>query len=449
MRKSHGPVEFRPRHPGVTGSSQAVFQMTQTRIAVVVAVAGLLGARATAVAQEPEEGTEEEVPAEGTEGMPVPPEEAPGVLEEPEPVEAVVEEAESASFGYEKGFYIAHANDKGSFKLKIGARVQTLLDVDSTEGASSRQDRWAFSIHRARLTFSGHAFTKKLGYKLQTDFGKGFVTLKDFYLDAGLSDTIWLRAGQWKRPFSRQQINSSGNLELVDRAITDKQFKQGRDVGVVVHNGYEDAPELEWNVGVWNGQGDKASFTPVVDEVTGEVTGGSFSNVPKDFMPLFIARVGLNKNGLKGYSEADLEGGPVRWGVGAAVWAEADLDGGDDQQQQATVDAVIKVNGFSASLAGFLQTVRGDTELATLGGHVQIGYVFGEGTRRMNAVGRYAVLIPQGDMAENATHETVIGWGWLPHGHNVKLQLDLASSNEPDGKFADHLIARLQGQLAF
>jgi len=423
--------------------------MTQQRIGIAVAVAGLLAAPAAVFAQETPEEETGETPEEGAEGMPAPTEE-PVAVTEPEPVEAETEMAESASFGYDKGFYIAHDNDKGSFKLKIGARLQTLLNVDSQDaGLSTRQDRWAFSINRARLTFSGHVFTKKLGYKLQTDFGKGFVVLKDFYLDGGLNDKVWLRAGQWKRPFSRQQISSSGNLEMVDRAITDKQFKQGRDVGIVVHNGYEDAPELEWVAGVFNGQGDKSSFTPVVDEVTGEVTNGSFSNVPKDFMPLFIGRIGINKNGLKGYSEADLEGGPLRWGVGAAVWVEGDFDGGDDEQHQATVDAIAKLNGMSASLGVFAQTLAGDTELATIGSHVQVGKVFGEKTRRMNGVARYAVLMPQGDMAEDPTHEIVVGWGWLPHGHNAKLQLDLSSVIAPGGKFADHLIARLQGQLAF
>jgi hypothetical protein len=414
--------------------------------------ATLLGAPAAVLAQTPEaeEPPVEEAPPEGTAPEPEPVPEGPGVVQEPEPVEAEVEAVESASFGYDKGFYIAHAHEKGTFKLKIGARVQTLLNVDSQDtGAESRQDKWAFSINRARLTFSGHAFTKRLEYKFQSDFGKGLVTLKDFYIDGGLADEVWLRVGQWKRPFSRQQINSSGNLELVDRAITDKQYDQGRDVGITLHNGYEDSPELEWNVGVWNGTGEKSVFTPTIDEMTGEVTGGSFSNVPKDFMPLFVGRVGYNANGLKGYSEADLEGGDLRWGVGAAVWIEGDVDGGDNEQHQATIDGVVKVNGIAASLAGFLQTVPGDTELATIGSNVQVSKVFGEKTMRMVGAGRYAVIIPQGDGAEDPTHEIVLGWGWLPHGHNAKLQLDLSSQIAPGADFADHLIARLQAQLAF
>lgn len=423
--------------------------MTQNRIGIAIVVAGVLGAPAAVVAQEPAEGEtpEEGEPAEGTEGMPAPTE-APVAVTEPEPVEAETEAAESASFGYDKGFYISHDNDKGSFKLKIGARVQSLLVADSTEGTNSRQDKWAFSVNRARLTFSGHVFTKKLEYKFQSDFGKGFVTLKDFYLDAALTDTVWLRSGQWKRPFSRQQINSSGNLEMVDRAITDKQFRAGRDIGVAVHNGYEDSPDVEWAVGVFNGTGEKPSFSGgEADPVDGSVSGGGFSNVPRDFMPVFVARAGINRGGLKGYSEADLEGGPLRWGAAASVWVEGDFDAGDPPGHQAQVDAIAKVNGLSVSLAGYLQTV--ESELATIGSHAQVGKVFGEDTMRMNGALRYAVLIPQGDMAEDPSHEITVGWGWLPHKHNGKLQIDLGSLIAPGGAFADHLIARVQGQLSF
>jgi hypothetical protein len=235
---------------------------------------------------------------------------------------------------------------------------------------------------------------------------------------------------------------------MVDRAITDKQFRAGRDIGVAVHNGYEDSPDVEWAVGVFNGTGEKPSFSGgEVDPVDGSVSGGGFSNVPKDFMPVFVARAGINRGGLKGYSEADLEGGPLRWGAAASVWVEGDVDAGDPPGHQAQIDAIAKVNGLSVSLAGYLQTVESD--LATIGSHAQIGKVFGEDTRRMNGALRYAVLIPQGDGADDPSHEITVGWGWLPHKHNGKLQLDLGSLIAPGGAFADHLIARVQGQLSF
>ena len=64
-------------------------------------------------------------------------------------------------------------------------------------------------------------------------------------------------------------------------------------------------------VGVFNGTGDKSTFSGSVDTMTGEVSG-KFSNVPSHFHPALVARVGINKNGIKGYREADLEGGSMR-----------------------------------------------------------------------------------------------------------------------------------------
>jgi hypothetical protein len=324
--------------------------------------------------------------------------------------------------------------------------VQTGLEATSTvDDADERSNRAAFLVRRARLTLGGHAFTEKLGYKFQTDFGKGFVTLKDYYLDVEVADQVWIRAGQWKRPFNRQQINSSGNLELVERAAADKEFRGGRDIGFALHNNYEKSPDTEWALGVFNGTGE----TPVLDP-----DKGTYSNVPGDFFPVFVARGGINRGGLDGYSEGDFKGGPLRWGVAASVWVEGDFDGGDPPSHQAEVDFIVKNNGLSASGAFYLDTrekdpVDGGIELDTMGAYAQVGMVFGEGTRRMNGVGRYNITMPQGDMAEDPTHEVTVGVGWFPHAHNAKLQAEVGSKIEPEAGIADAVVARIQGQLAF
>jgi hypothetical protein len=117
----------------------------------------------------------------------------------------------------------------------------------------------AFEIRQARLVLDGHLHGKNLKYRVQTDFGRGNPSLRDFLADAHLGAGVWVRAGQWKRPFSRQFMASSGRLEIPERAITDRAFGTGRDIGVALHNGYEDSPAIEWIVGVWNGTGDAAT----------------------------------------------------------------------------------------------------------------------------------------------------------------------------------------------
>jgi phosphate-selective porin len=121
--------------------------------------------------------------------------------------------------GYDKGFFLRSRD--GNNLLKLGGRAQLLFSGSSRDNGEERVENGAFSIARLRLTMEGHVHSTRIGYKIQTDFGKGFVTLKDAILDLELVDGVYLRGGQWKRPFSRQQITSSGRLELVDRAITD------------------------------------------------------------------------------------------------------------------------------------------------------------------------------------------------------------------------------------
>ena len=184
------------------------------------------------------------------------------------------------STGYKKGFFIVSPDEK--FKLTIQGRIQSRFTHEILEG----DDESAFSIPRARLTLKGHIYHKDLKYKLETDFGKGAVTAKDFVIDYAIKPkTFHFRIGQSKRPFSRQQINSSGRLSLVDRAITDKAFGAGRVIGFSFHNNYEKSPTFEWALGLYNGTGDKGRLEGKVETSTssgaGEISSGKFNNVPE------------------------------------------------------------------------------------------------------------------------------------------------------------------------
>lgn len=381
-----------------------------------------------------------------------PPVDAPAPAPEPPAAEPPPAVETAAPTGYKKGFFIG--SEDGRFALVINGRVQgryTLESIDDTD----RDTETAFSIARARLTLKGHAFEERIGYKFQTDFGKGDVVLKDFYVDYELAAApVHVRAGQWKRPFSRQQINSSGNLELVDRAITDKAFNAGRDIGVAVHNNYEKSPDLEWAIGVFNGTGDKPVFSGdvVVDPMTGEgeVIGGGFSNVPDVFGPALVGRIGINRNGIKGYSEADLEGGPLRFAVAGSVIAEFDADDDDVSSVRGEVDGIVKVEGLSASGAVYVGTAQDgtgflDQSYAALGGHVQAGYMI---TGKLQPAVRYAVVAPDGP--DNNVHEILGGFSLYQYKHNFKWQTDVGAQlrETADGTAAD-LIARAQLQLAF
>lgn len=353
--------------------------------------------------------------------------------------------------GYKKGFLLS--SPEGAFSLKINGRVQARGEFESEDTGGNRDETLRFLIPRARLKLSGNLFTKNLSYVFQSDFGKGFVTLKDFFADYRLlKGWLHVRAGQWKRPFSRQQINSSGNLELVDRAITDEAFGAGRDIGFALHNNYEKSPRFEWAIGIFNGTGEKPHFSGsvTVDATTmeGDV-GGKFSNVPEKFYPALVIRLGYNHNGIDGYHEADLRGGPFRFSVGASLQMDFDFDDDKSSMVRGELDYAMKVSGFSTTGGVYLATAStdafSDQDFAAWGFHVQAGYTI---AKQYQPVLRYALLNPDGP--DNSIQELTAGVSWYVFGHGFKIQADgtVFLQDDPTGMQKNYR-ARIQLQMAF
>jgi hypothetical protein len=365
-------------------------------------------------------------------------------------VEAPVEEEAPAKVGYDKGFFIESGD--GNNRLVLGGRLQfryTYLADDDAPDSS------AFSIERARIKLEGHVISKDLTYLIQPELGKGSLALRDFFFDYRVvPDWLHFRVGQFYRPFSRQQVTSDGNQSLVDRAITDSSetgFGGGRDIGLMLHNNYEKSPEIEYALGLYNGTGERA-ITPITvetDETTDEVTGaenGTQTNVPKMLRPALVGRIGYNYGELKGYSEVDLEGGPLRFGVGASGQVDFDADRNDDSQVKAELDAIVKVHGFDATAAGYVSSAQagedfGDRALAKLGFHVQAGYLFGG---KYQLAARYAVVAPDGD--DDDLREIAGVLGYFASGHNLKWQTDVAALSSQQTNTTD---LRLRAQLQF
>ena len=409
-----------------------------------------LGVSAAAAADEAESMPATGAPESAPATLPVTPDATAAV--EPEVVapdaaaSAVVEKAEEAPAvaGYKKGFFLRSRD--GKFALTINGRLQARL---AYEVVSGDDDEIAFSVPRARLTLKGHAFVDTLTYKFQADFGKGLVSLKDFYLDYRIVKSwLHLRAGQWKRPFARHHIVSSGKLALVDRAFTDKAFGNDRDIGVAVHNNYSKSPKFEYVVGIFNGTGIKPRLSGdvEVDLMTGEgfITGGGLGNVPDRFYPALVGRFGINLGGIKGYSEGDLEGGGPRFALGGAILAALDVDGDGDSTLRGTIDLMFKAYGFFAA-GGVYITAADFTAISydAFGAHLDLGYTIAD---RIMPVVRYAVLAPD---ADDTLHEIAGGANLFFFGHGMKLTVDFAALLTDDGSIAVDYRLRGQVQLSF
>jgi len=349
------------------------------------------------------------------------------------PASSFADDTEGAA-AQKKGFFIQDGDD---FLLRIGARLQSRLTFEKPDDGDNEI---VFNIPRARLTLSGHAFSTDLSYKFQTDFGKGQASLKDFYMDYAVSKgSFHIRMGQQKRLFSRQFINSSSKLLFVDRAATTQAFGLGRDIGLVFHNNMTKSPALAWSLGMLNGA-----------SVKGAVDGTQLTNAIDHFEPAVVVRVGYNHGQLKGYSEADLEGGNLRFGIAAGAYATLDMDDNKDAFVKTTVDTMLKVSGFALSGAFFMQMDQDgdsftDQTMGLMGAVAQASYAIGG---QYVPAARFSWI--HDDDADTTNQEIAVGFGALFYGHKVKWQTDVAVQMTKIGDTStSDIVGRSQVQFSF
>lgn len=349
--------------------------------------------------------------------------------------------------GYDRGFFIQSADEL--YRLAIRSRVQTRLTFQSLDIGNDREREVALNVPRARLTLAGHVLDPGLDFFFQAGFEQGFVTLKDYYLDYELIDDLHVRAGQWKVPFTRQRITSTSQMQIMERDITDSYFGVDRDIGVVFHNDYTQSPELEWVVGVFNGNGISPSLSGVVDD-EGAITSGGFSNVPDHLGPAFLLRLGYNLGDVGGYREHDMSDGPFRMGVAANLWTELDTEYHENASMRAELDFIVKAEGFASTGGAYLLTTQSgegfaDQQFEAFGFYVQTGYLIAE---VVEPALRYALIRPDGEPDDR--QELGGGVNVFLIGNGLKWQTDFAAlSHETSASTSWDYRLRSQVQLTF
>ena len=373
-------------------------------------------------------------PAPAPEPPPPPPAKADAPKEEAKP--------EKPLAGYESGFFIQSPD--GKYRLVIGGYVQFRFTY---EGFEEADDKFSFSIPRARIQLAGNLFSPDFTYKVVVDFGKGAVpSLKDGFLDyAAVRNWLHFRAGSFKMPFTRHQLASSSKLDMVDRAITDKAFGAGRDLGIMIHNDVKSP--FEYAVGLFNGYGEvgqiTADVTGVADLATGDVTGEldsvSVTNVPARFKPRLVARVGYNHAGIVGYDELDFEGGAPRFAIAANTKIQFNADLTNQGYIDWGGDVMFKAFGLTLQGGLFPRWAQdggsfSDLSYNGLGFHVGGNFLYDK-TAYFQA--RYARVVPRG--TDDDVQEILGGVGVFAFDKHLKSVLDAGPilSDTPDGERLD------------
>jgi phosphate-selective porin OprO/OprP len=126
--------------------------------------------------------------------------------------------------------------------------------------------RSGFDIRRARIDIKG-AITPFFSYRLQTEFADK-PKLLDATGEIKITDYFIITAGQFKIPFSMENLASSNKLEMIDRSQVVEALvargkdiignQNGRDIGIQFGGGLlkkNGIPMVEYRLGFFNGSG--------------------------------------------------------------------------------------------------------------------------------------------------------------------------------------------------
>jgi len=115
------------------------------------------------------------------------------------------------------------------FQFRIGGRIQldaAVYDEDGTDLGSGTK------VRRARLFFAGKVY-EDWRFKTQLDFADNKVSIKDAYIAyTGFGRTV-VKVGNFKEPFSLEELTSSKYIPFMERAMPGT-FAPGRNIGVGV-----------------------------------------------------------------------------------------------------------------------------------------------------------------------------------------------------------------------
>lgn len=323
-----------------------------------------------------------------------------------------------------------------SARLDISNRLQIRFTQEMPE---TGDDVGSFRIRRGKTKFEGWVYNKNLTYELQLNWPDTANPLEDAVVNYDFTNGkkgFQLKAGQFKVPFGRQELTSSGNQQFVDRALVSNRFARGRDIGLQLW-GAPLAGKLDWRVGVFNGN------------------GRTVSRNDNDAYQ-YNARLTLQPFGDVRYSEGDLEATdrPLfaiagQYEINERPVAVAGTTPAHNVEREIIgADAVFKFKGFSLYGEWFDSTNDRDV-LADFddGGFVaQAGYFIVP--QKFELAARFAQIDPNNDRDDDEQEERGVALGWFFNKHAHKLQADYRQvENVATDVTNDEL--RLQYQIIF
>ena len=387
--------------------------------------------------------------------------------EDPGP-ETTTEEASEAETE-EKEFQVIEYGAKGldirsrdgNYHAHIDWRAQlrfTERDFDDPVAPAPDVKTGNFVVNRARFKLGGHAYRPWLSYYFEYDFPRSALLDLRFTLQA--SDELRLRVGQWKIPYNRERVDSSGKQQFAERSIGTPWFTLDRQQGLAVFGRLWQGTRADswYNVGVYSGTG--RGGTGSVEHPM--VLGRWQWNFLKRDLPFSQSDIGYRDKPAATISVAGASWqGPF---TAFSTKGGGELPGyetGDSDRyrvRQALFETAYQYRGFSWQQEYHWKTID-DTQTGVVrdlyGWYAQAGYffhaLFAKFPKPLEIAFRLAEVDPDTSADDDSENEWTLAFNWFFAGHRNKLTFDfsrLRNRNEEVGQRWENRI-RLQWDVSF
>jgi len=380
---------------------------------------------------------------------------------EPATQEAEESEGPKLEVDYKDGLKLRTTD--GRFSADINLRMQLrgtdLSSSDLVGEDDPLSDETGLETRRTRFKASGHLVKEWITYKLEYAFEGSRVI--DVWTQVQPRDEFGFQAGQYKIPFNRERVDSSGKQQFVERSIVNRPFTVDRQQGVTFLGTLFKGSHAEgqYSLGVFNGTG----------------RGG---DLDEDGEPMYLARYQWNFLGESlGYGQSDVKrrkkaaaslavatattvgrytrfsssGGGQLPGFSSGIAEQYELD-------QWMGEFALHYRGLSIQAEYHEKEIddRVNNLVTELDGYyAQVGYLFHESfsafPEPLEIALRIAEVNPVSGIIQPEQRETTLAANWFFNGHKNKLTFDISDleTTLPGGSLDDAIRLRFQWDVSF
>lgn len=332
------------------------------------------------------------------------------------PVSAIAADAVPGKLSYNQGTQFEFG-DEFSMKLNVEWKQRyQFTDVDGGDDVSN------FRVIEGRPVLTGDFLNKQFSYGISYEFGNS--SLQDAWAQWNADDAAHLRIGQYKQPFSRQELVGETNLQFIDRGLVSDAFSPSRHQGAMLHGNLDENATYALSVynGETTGEGQNAPGVDNKMAFAGQVTTnfGEYGSRAVEGDPFDTA----NLAGTLGVAATYGEGSEIGVDPIAGNFVGSDFD-----DTRANVDFGLRYAGFSLQGEYYydsFDSADAADAIDTHGFYTQAGYFFVPKTWEI--AGRFGMISPDDGVGIDDLYEYSGVVNYYINGHALKLQTGVTAA---------------------